>query len=58
MGISEQTYYRWRREYGGMKTMQVRRLKEVERENGRLKKAVAELTIDKLILKEALEGNY
>ena len=58
MGISEQTYYRWRREYGGMKTMQVRRLKELERENGRLKKAVAELTIDKLILKEALEGNY
>ena len=58
MEISEQTYYRWRKEYGGMKTMQVRRLKELERENGRLKKAVAELTIDKLILKEALEGNY
>jgi transposase-like protein len=58
MGIAEQTYYRWRKEYGGMKTLQVKRLKELEKENGRLKKAVAELTIDKLILKEALEGNY
>src|SRR5512142_666220 len=58
MGITEQTYYRWRKEYGGMKTVQVRRLKDLERENGRLKKAVAELTLDKLILREALEGNY
>ena len=58
MGITEQTYYRWRKEYGGMKTIQVKRLKDLERENGRLKKAVAELTLDKLILKEALEGNY
>jgi putative transposase len=58
MGITEQTYYRWRKEYGGMKTVQVRRLKDLEGENGRLKKAVAELTLDKLILKEALEGNY
>jgi putative transposase len=58
IGITEQTYYRWRKEYGGMKTMQVRRLKDLEKENNRLKKAVAELTIDKLILKEALEGNY
>ncbi len=58
MGIAEQTYYRWRKEYGGMKTVQVKRLKDLERENGRLKKAVAELTLDKLILKEALEGNY
>jgi len=58
MGITEQTYYRWRKEYGGMKTAQVKRLKDLERENGRLKKAVAELTLDKLILKEALEGNY
>ena len=58
MGITEQTYYRWRKEYGGMRTVQVKRLKELERENGRLKKAVAELTLDKLILKEALEGNY
>jgi transposase-like protein len=58
MGIFEQSYYRWRKEYGGMKTAQVKRLKDLERENGRLKKAVADLTLDKLILKEALEGNY
>lgn len=58
MGITEQSYYRWRKEYGGMKTAQVKRLKELERENGRLKKALADLTLDKLILKEALEGNY
>jgi putative transposase len=58
MGITEQSYYRWRKEYGGMKTAQVKRLKELERENGRLKKAVADLTLDKLILKEALEGNF
>jgi putative transposase len=58
IGITEQTYYRWRKEYGGMKTVQVKRLKELEKENTHLKKAVAELTVDKLILKEALEGNY
>jgi putative transposase len=58
IGITEQTYYRWRKEYGGMKTAQVKRLKELEKENSHLKKAVAELTLDKLILKEALEGNY
>jgi len=58
MGVTEQTYYRWRKEYGGMKTAQIKRLKDLERENGRLKKAVAELTLDKQILKEALEGNY
>ena len=58
LGISEQSYYRWRREYGGMKVDQARRLKDLERENSRLKKAVADLTLDKLILKEALEGNY
>jgi putative transposase len=58
MGITEQSYYRWRKEYGGMKTVQVKRFKDLERENGRLKKAVAELTLDKQILKEALEGNY
>jgi len=58
MGITEQTYYRWRKEYGGMKTVQVKRLQDLERENGRLKKAVAEFTLDKLILKEALEGNF
>ena len=57
-GIAEQTYYRWRKEYGGMKTFQVKRLKELEKENSHFKKAVAELTLDKLILKEALEGNY
>ena len=58
MGITEQTYYRWRKEYGGMKTVQVKRLKDLERENGYLRKVVAELTLDKQILKEALEGNY
>ena len=58
LGITEQTYYRWRKDYGGMKVSQAKRLKELERENGRLKKAVAELMLDKLILKEALEGNY
>ena len=58
LGIAEQTYYRWRREYGGLKVSQARRLKELERENIRLKRAVADLTLDKLILKEAVEGNY
>ena len=58
LGITEQTYYRWRREYGGMKVSQARRLKERERENGRLKRAVANLTLDKLILEEAAEGNF
>ena len=58
LGITEQTYYRWRREYGRMKVSQARRLKELERENGRLKRAVADLTLDKLILEEAAEGNF
>ena len=58
LGITEQTYYRWRREYGGMKVSQARRLKELERENGRLKRAVADLALDKLILEEAAEGNF
>ena len=58
LGIAEQTYYRWRREFGGMKVSQARRLKDLERENSRLKRAVADLTLDKLILKEALQGNY
>ena len=58
LGITEQTYYRWRREYGGMKVSQARRLKELERENGRLKGAVADLTLDKLILEEAAKGNF
>jgi putative transposase len=56
--ISEQSYYRWRTEYGGLKLEQARRMKDLEKENGRLKKAVAELTLDKQILKEALEGNF
>jgi putative transposase len=58
LGITEQTYYRWRKEYGGMKVSQARRLKELEQENTRLKRAVADLTLDKLVLREALEGNY
>jgi putative transposase len=58
LGVSEQSYYRWRKEYGGLRTDQARRLKELEKENSRLRKAVSDLTLDKLILKEALEGNY
>ena len=57
LGISEQSYYRWRRDYGGLKLDQAKKLEDLERENERLKKAVSELTLDKLILKEALEGN-
>ena len=56
LGVSEQTYYRWRREYGGMKTSQAKRLKELEKENQRLKRAVADLTVDNMILKEASNG--
>ena len=58
LGVSEQSYYRWRREYGGLKSSQAKRIKDLERKNSRLKKAVADLTLDKLILREALEGNY
>ena len=58
IGVTEVTYYRWRQEYGGLKTEQIRRLKELETENARLRRAVADLTLDKLILKEALEGKY
>ena len=58
LGVSEQSYYRWRREYGGLKTSQAKRMKKLERENSRLKKAVADLTLDKLMLREALEGNF
>jgi len=58
IGIAEQTYYRWRKAYGGMKVDQAKRLKELEVENARLKRAVAELTVDKLILKEVAEGKY
>jgi putative transposase len=56
--VSEQVYYRWRRDYGGLKLDQAKRLKELEGENERLRKAVSELTLDKLILKEALKGKY
>ena len=57
IGVTEVTYYRWRREYGGMKTDQFRRLKELEKENLRLRRAVSDLTLDKLILAEAARGN-
>src|SRR5687768_6195148 len=58
IGVTEVTYYRWRREFGGLKTDQVKRLKELEAENARLRRAVAELTLDKQILAEAARGNY
>ena len=58
MGISERSYYRRRREYGGLKLDQAKRLKNLERENDRFKKAESELTLDKLILKKVLEGKY
>ena len=57
IGVTEQTYYRWRREYGGMRVEQARRLKELEKENTRLKKLVADLSLDISILKEAFRGN-
>ena len=57
IGVTDQTYYRWRREYGGMRIEQARRLKEVEKENTRLKKLVADLSLDNAILKEANRGN-
>ena len=56
--ISEQTFHRWRNQYGGMKAEEAKRLKELEEENKRLKKLLAEAQLDKEILKEALEGNY
>jgi len=58
LGISEQTYYRWRKEYGGMKVDQAKRLKELDQENSRLKKLVAGLSLDNAILKEANRGNF
>ncbi len=58
IGVTEVTYYRWRKEYGGLKLDQVKRLKELETENMRLRKAIADLTLDKLILKEAASGNW
>ena len=58
IGIAEQTYYRWRKEYGSLRVDQARRLKEMEKENIRLKKLVADLSLDKAILKEVAEGKY
>ena len=58
IGVTDVTYYRWRSEFGGLKTDQVKRMKDLELENQRLRKAVSDLTLDKLILKEALEGKY
>ena len=56
--VTEVTYYRWRNEYGGLKGDQVKRLKELEAENGRLRRAISDLTLDKLILQEAARGNF
>jgi transposase-like protein len=58
LGVKEQTYYKWRKEYGGMRVDQAKRLKEVEQENSRLKKLVADLSLDNAILKETVRGNY
>ena len=58
IGVTEQTYYRWRKEYGGMRIEQARRLRELEQENSRLKKLVADLSLDNAILKEASRGNF
>jgi putative transposase len=58
LGISDATYYKWRKEYGGLRVDQAKRLKELEQENGRLRKVVSDLSIDNAILKEAARGNY
>ena len=58
LGVAEQTYYRWRREYGGLKVDQAKKLKELEKENSRLKKLLAEAELDKAILREAASGNF
>ena len=58
IGVTQQTYYRWRRQYGGMNQDQLKRLKELEKENQRLRRAVSDLTLDKLILTEAARGNF
>jgi putative transposase len=58
IGVTEVTYYRWRNEYGGLRGDQVKRLKELETENGRLRRAVSDLALDKLILAEAAKGNF
>ena len=57
LGVTEQTYYRWRKEYGGMRVEQARRLKELEKENARLKRLVADISLDNAILKEVAKGN-
>jgi transposase-like protein len=57
-GITVQTYYRWRKEYGGLKVEQAKRMKELEKENARLKRVVAELSLEKQVLKDVAEGNY
>lgn len=58
IGVTEVTYYRWRQEFGGLKSDQVKRLKELEAENARLRRAVSDLTLDKMILAEAAKGNF
>jgi len=58
LGVTEQTYYRWRKEYGGMRVEQARRLQELEKENSRLKRLVADISLDNAILKEAARGNF
>jgi len=58
IGVTQQTYYRWRKEYGGLRIEQVKKLKNLEKENARLKKLVADLSLDNAILKEAAEGNF
>jgi putative transposase len=58
VAVSVQTYYRWRKEYGGLKTDQARRMKDLEKENQRLRRAISDLTLDKLILQEAARGNF
>jgi transposase-like protein len=58
IGVTEQTYYRWRKQYGGMNRKQLKRLKELEKENQRLRQAVSDLTLDKMILAEAAKGNF
>lgn len=58
LGVTEQTYYRWRKEYGGLKTDQAKRLKELERENARLKRLLADAELDKAILREAANPNF
>jgi putative transposase len=58
IAVTEQTYYRWRKEYGGLKVDQARRMKDLEKENARLRRAISDLTLDKLILQEAARGNF